>query len=155
MTHFARRGLIAAAGLAAGLTILFAPTAGWAQAKEPPACAAITFRPVPAGMPDGQQEAGLYKSRFGRIVVAATVKGGQAQNYFVTVNNAKPAPAGTLPPSVAVCAAQKKLPAPGKTADVCQGDSFRVLIDRASGKRHVLLYAREGRNWQLCSAGAV
>jgi hypothetical protein len=133
--------------------VLLAPDALAQAKKEPPACAAITFRPVPPGAGDGETEAGMYKSRFGRINVKATVKGGQAQNYYVLVNDKKPGAATQLPPSVASCAQAKKLPAPGNPSEVCNGDSFKVLIDRAGDKRHVLLYARDGRNWRVCSAG--
>jgi len=148
-----RLSILAAAAMAAGFAALQPASPALAQAKEPPACAAITFRPIPPGTGDGEQEAGMYKSRFGRIVVKGTVKGGQAEGYFVTVNNARPAAAATLPPSVAACAQTKKLPAPGAAASACAGDSFRVLIDRSAGKRYVLLYARQGRSWQMCSAG--
>jgi hypothetical protein len=144
--------LAAALAGAAGLAVLV-PAEALAQAKQPPACAAISFRPVPAGTGDGEQDAGLYKSRFGRIVVKATVKNGQAENYFVVVNNARPASAGELPPDVAACAREKKLPAPGGASAACTGDRFRVLIDRTGGKRYVLLYAYQARKWSLCSAG--
>ena len=133
--------------------VLIAPDALAQAKKEPPSCAAITFRPVPPGVGDGEAEAGMYKSRFGRINVKATVKGGQAQNYYVTVNDKKPSAATQLPPSVASCAQAKKLPAPSNPSEVCNGDSFKVLIDRAGDKRHVLLYARDGRTWRVCSAG--
>src|SRR5262245_16538843 len=93
-----------------------------AQTKEPPSCSAITFRPIVAGAPDGEQDAGVYKSRFGRIAVKGNVKDGQAQGYFVTVNGNRPAQAANLPQSVSACAAEKKLPAPGRAADSCDGD---------------------------------
>lgn len=137
-----------------GFAALLPSPPALAQAKEPPACAAITFRPVPPGVADGESEAGMYKSRFGRINVKATVKGGMAQNYYVLVNDKKLADAGTLPASVASCAAQKKLPAPGKAVDACTGERFRVMIDRAGGKRYLALYALQGRTWQFCSGGA-
>ena len=144
-----RFAFCAAAGLA-----LLVPAAGWSQTKEPPSCAAISFRPLPDDVGDGEQDAGLYKSRFGRIFVKGMVKGGKVETYFVTINSAKPAAAGNLPASVASSAATKKLPAPGKPADVCLGDRLQVLIDHSSDKRYVLLYARSGGKWQLCSAGS-
>jgi len=67
--------------------------------KVPPACSAIKFRPVPSGMADGEQDAGLYKSRFGTIMVRATVKGGEAQDYFVVVNGKKPQAIAGGPPA--------------------------------------------------------
>lgn len=125
------------------------------QAKDPPACAAINFRPLAAGMGDGVQTAGLYRSRFiGLLEVKSEVKGGQAGNYFVTVNNNKPTAATNLPKSVADCAAKKHLPAPGAASATCTGERLTVLIDHGGDKRYVLLYARQGTTWQLCSAGA-
>src|SRR4051812_5535951 len=139
--------LLVLAGVAAG------PQPASSQTKDPPSCSAISFRPLPDDVGDGEQDAGLYKSRFGRIVVKASVKGGKTQTYFVTVNNQKPTMTGGLPAGVATCAASKKLPAPGKPADVCLGERFQVLIDHSSDKRYVLLYARNSGKWQLCSAG--
>jgi len=142
----------ASLALAAAVTVMPAPVL--AQAKEPPACAAITFRPLTPDSGDGEHDAGVYKSRFGRIVVKGAVKGGRVENHFVTVNNSRPPAAGTLPASVAACAAQKKLPAPGRAVESCNGDRLQVLVNRAGDRRYVLLYARQGSQWQLCSAGA-
>lgn len=139
--------------VALGLLALAAPSAALAQAKEPPSCAAITFRPLTPDAGDGEHDAGVYKSRFGRIVVKGVAKAGRVENHFVTVNNNRP-PAGTMPASVAACAAQKKLPAPGRAMETCNGDRLRVLVNRAGDRRYVLLYARQGSQWQLCSAGA-
>jgi hypothetical protein len=148
-----RCGAIAAATMiVAGLTVLL-PGSAWAQAKQPPSCAAIAFRPLAAGAGDGEHEAGLYKSRFGRVVVTGIVKGGQVASYYVTVNKARPAAAGTLPATVASCAAAKRLPAPGRPSAECVGDRLQVLIDRSGETRYVLLYARQAGKWQLCSAG--
>lgn len=146
---------IAAATLAAavGLVLAAAPDAAQAQAKQPPACAMISFRALPEGVGDGEAEAGMYKSRFGRINVKGTVKNGRAENYFVTVNDKKPEPASNLPASVASCAQAKHMPAPGAAASVCAGSRLRVLIDRAGDKRYIVLYALEGKKWTMCSAG--
>ncbi|HLI14193.1 MAG TPA: hypothetical protein VKY65_21575 [Alphaproteobacteria bacterium] len=156
-TRALRRRLCSAAaatGLAAAALALLLPgTSAWSKAKEPPACAAITFRPLPQGLNDGDQDAGLYKSRFGRIVVKGTVKGGQVETYFVTLNGARPAEAASLPKSVATCAAAKHLPAPGKAAGACTGDHLRVLVDHSGDKRYILLYAHQSGGWELCSAG--
>ena len=140
---------LSAAGLAA---LPHAPLA-WSATKEPPVCASISFRPLPSGLTDGDQEAGLYKSRFGRIIVTGTVKGGQAEGYYVTVNDKRPPDAGRLPPSVAFCAAAKHLPTPGKPEASCVGDRLQVLIDHSGAKRYVLFYARQSGKWGLCSAG--
>jgi hypothetical protein len=149
MTSFLLRAALV--GFAA---LILLPDAALAQAKEPPSCSAITFRPLADGSSDGEDEAGMYKSRFGRIVVNGSVKGGQAQNYYVTVNGTRPtAAAGNLPASVASCASAKKLPAPGKPVEPCLGDRFQVLVSHADNKRHVLFYGRQSGKWQLCSAG--
>ncbi|HUS14090.1 MAG TPA: hypothetical protein VM536_03635 [Chloroflexia bacterium] len=142
-----------AAFLALGAAALLVPVPAFAQAKEPPSCAAITFRPLTPDTGDGEHDAGVYKSRFGRVVVKGAVKGGQVENHFVTVNNSRPPAAGNMPASVAACAAEKKLPAPGPTVAACNGDRLQVLVNRAGDRRYVLLYARQGGRWQLCSAG--
>ena len=122
--------------------------------KEPPACAAITFRPVPSGLSDGEQNAGLYKSRFGRIEVMATVKNGEALDYFVDVNGKRPAAiSGALPESVAACAKAKRLGAAANPPEHCLGDKLAVLIDHTSAQRYVLLYAHRGSEWHFCSVG--
>jgi hypothetical protein len=125
-----------------------------AAAKEPPACAAITFRPVPSGLSDGEQNAGLYKSRFGRIEVMATVKSGEAVNYFVEVNDKPPAKiSGPLPASIAACAKAKRLGAVGNPPEHCLGDKLAVLIEHSAEQRYVLLYAHRAGEWHFCSAG--
>jgi hypothetical protein len=123
-----------------------------AQKKEPPSCAAITFRPLPEGVTDGDQEAGLYKSRFGRVIVNGSVKGGRAETYFVTVNGKKLASAAA-PATAASCATTKKLPAPTGSMDACLGERFQVMIDRQGDKRYVALYTRTATGWKFCSGG--
>jgi hypothetical protein len=127
---------------------------GASHAAEPPACAALTFRPVAAGLPDGNQNAGLYKSRFGRIEVVATVKSGEAVNYFVAVNGKPPAAInGALPQSVIACAKAKRFGAVGSPPEHCLGDRLAVLIDHTHDQRFVLLYAHRAGEWRFCSAG--
>ncbi len=138
--------------LVAGASALL-PHPAWSQAKQPPSCAAISFRPLPDDVGDGEQDAGLYKSRFVRVLVKGTVKNGKVETYYVTVNNQKPTPSGGMPASVASCASSKKLPAPGNPSPSCLGDRLQVLIDHEGDKRYVLLYARNNGKWQLCSAG--
>ncbi|MGO8915752.1 MAG: hypothetical protein ACLQJR_07585 [Stellaceae bacterium] len=140
----------------ATLVLLAAAVAATARAadKEPPACAAITFRPVPSGLSDGEQNAGLYKSRFGRIEVMATVKNGEAVDYFVDVNGKPPSTiAGALPESIAACAKAKRLGGVGNPPEHCLGDKLAVLIDHTGAQRYVLLYAHRGNEWHFCSAG--
>lgn len=138
------------------LIALTLPTANTARAadKEPPACAALTFRPVPSGLSDGEQNAGLYKSRFGRIEVMATVKNGEAVDYVVNVNGKPPSTiTGALPASIASCAKAKRLGAVGNPPEHCIGDKLAVLIDHTGAQRYVLLYAHRANEWHFCSAG--
>jgi len=142
--------------MAALVAVFAAAFGGAAEAakKEPPACAAITFRPVPSGLSDGEQNAGLYKSRFGRIEVMATVRNGEAVNYFVEVNGKPPTKVdGALPASIALCAKAKRFGAVGNPPERCTGDKLAVLIEHTGDQRYVLLYAHRGGEWHFCSAG--
>ena len=142
--------------IASGAVIVLMGLSGPALAapeKTPPACAAIAFRPVASGMTDGEQDAGMYKSRFGRIVLKATVKTGQAQDYYVEVDGKRPADAASPPAGLAGCAQAKKLPAPAAASGACTGDGFKVVVDHAGKARAVALYARNGKEWHFCRAG--
>ncbi len=143
----------AAAATLVGLLVLSAQAA---EKREPPSCAAIAFRPVPSGASDGVQDAGLYKSRFGRIEVKANVKGGAAQSYFVEINGKAltEVPAADLPKAATNCAKVKRMSAPAKPLDPCDGDRLTVLITHGNDKRYFLLYGHTGGSWQYCSAGA-
>ena len=90
-----------ASGALVVLMGLASPALAAAPEKTPPACAAIAFRPVASGMTDGDQDAGLYRSRFGRMVLKATVKGGEAQDYHVEVDGKQPAAAASPPAGLA------------------------------------------------------
>jgi hypothetical protein len=139
----------------AAVAALGAYSAAAADKREPPSCAAIAFRPVPSGLSDGVQDAGLYKSRFGRIELKANVKGGAAESYFVEING-KPlaaVPAANVPKEAAACAKVKRLSAPGKPLDPCSGDRLTVLITHHADKRYFLLYGHSGGTWHYCSAG--
>jgi len=144
---------VTAAALAAAALTLALPTPSWSQGKQPPSCAAITFRPIAAGMPDGQQDAGLYRSRFGLIEVKGMVKGGLATSYFVMFNNKKLDETAALPASVASCATSKHLPAPAKAADSCTPDKFELVVNHAGDKRYFVLYGRQSGTWRVCSSG--
>jgi hypothetical protein len=124
-----------------------------APANTPPDCSAIAFRPMLAHTSDGNQDVGLYKSRFGRIEVKATVKGGATQNYFVEINGKPLQAAGALPPVVSVCAKAKRLPAPATPEPACTGDQLQVLNVHSAENRFVLLYAHRAGAWHFCSAG--
>jgi hypothetical protein len=139
--------LVGAAGLAANTD----PT--WA-ARQPPSCAAIAFRPILSRSGEGQQDAGLYKSRFGRIEVKAMVKNGVTQRYFVEINGKPLTPVeGALPPSLAVCAKAKRLLPPTPSRTECIGDQLTVLIDHSGDTRYVLLYVHHAGSWRFCSIG--
>jgi hypothetical protein len=92
---------------------------------------------VPPGLTDGEQDAGLYKSRFGKIALKAEVRNGAPLNYFVEVNGKPPTTvmgAGDRPPA-------------------CIGDRFAVLVDHISEQRYILLYAHDRDEWRFCSVG--
>ncbi len=144
---------IAGAGLIALIALTSSALAAAPQ-KTPPSCAAIAFRPVASGMTDGEQDAGLYKSRFGRIILKATVKSGEAQEYYVEVDGKRPAAAAATPAGLASCAQSKKLPAPSGASGACTGDGFKVVVEHAGKDRLVALYARKGKDWHFCRAGS-
>jgi hypothetical protein len=143
----------------AALAALFLAAAAPAEAqqKEPPACSAISFRPVASGLADGQHPAGLYRSRFGTIAVMAEVRSGAAQHYFVFHNGKRPqALAGGAPKSAEPCLKAKNITLPVTPAGkACLGDRFRVVVDRTGGQRHLMLFALQGKEWLLCSASQV
>jgi hypothetical protein len=142
----------AAVALAAGLVI--AGNDGHAATSPtPPNCSAIAFRPILARTGDGEQDAGLYKSRYGRIEVKATVKDGTPQNYFVEINGQPLRAAKDLPSPIALCAKAKRLPAPTAADPACVGDQLQVLNVHNSDDRFVLLYAHRAGAWHFCSAG--
>jgi hypothetical protein len=145
--------LAAAVGLLAVSLIVADRGAVAATAVTPPNCSAIAFRPILARTGDGEQDAGLYKSRYGRIEVKATVKDGASQNYFVEINGQPLRSAGDLPSSIALCAKAKRLPAPTATDPACVGDQLQVLNVHNGDNRYVLLYAHRAGNWHFCSAG--
>lgn len=155
-----------APGLAAfGLCILAAAMlAGPAAAedkskskKAAPACSAINFRPVAAGLADGEHEAGQYKSRYAKIVLMATVKGGAATDYHMLFNGKRPAAlAGGVPAHATPCLRSKNVGVPVKPAgEACTGSRFRVVIDNAASQKTAMLFGLQGNEWRLCSAAKV
>ena len=141
--------------LALGLGVgLLASPALAADKKGPPSCAAIDFRPVAQGMGDGEQDAGLYKSRFGRIEMKATVKGGVATDYQAVVNG-RPLKAMNAVPQAAIdCAATKKIPATARAASPC-GDAakLRVVVTTSGSDKILATYGLKGKSWNLCKVG--
>jgi hypothetical protein len=147
--------IIIGVGMALALAALPANAAAKAPGKAAPACAAISFRPVPAGMADGEQQAGMYKSRNGRLELRAEVKQGSPVNYYVTSAGKRVAAASSgLPEAAASCAAAKKMPKPENPASSCTGQRFRVVVAHAGDQRLALLYGENGGSWHFCSAGA-
>lgn len=152
-----------AAGLAFAVVFGLAASPGWAGAKPAhahaaagkaaPSCAALAFRPVPAGAADGEQSAGMYRSRFARLELRASVKSGAPANYYVMAGGTRLASAQSLPPTAGNCATLKKMPMPQAGSDSCTGDRFTLIVSHADDKRYALLYAATGSSWKFCSAG--
>ncbi len=151
-----RQGILAGLGLALAMIA----TAGLAAPKHPPAkgppvCAMLSFRAVAAGAGDGDQRAGYYRSRYGSLALHASVKGGQASDYFVLADGKKPGPApATLPAWAVDCATAKQMPKPGAAAATCTGERFRVVLAHDANTRLLLLYGYDGSAWHFCSAGS-
>ncbi len=144
-----RTGMVAAAGL----TLFAFSPAALAADKGPPSCARISFRALPSGQNDGEQEAGIYTSRFSHLELKAMVKSGEAQDYYVTSHNKKlPAFTGAIPAAAASCAKSKNMPAPGKAAESCTGQRFSTVITTSGKDKLVLLYGLHDRTWQFCNA---
>jgi hypothetical protein len=150
-----RRALTVGLGLVLGF--IMPPAEGATKPpnqKAPPACAAITFRAVPSGMADGDQQAGMYKSRHARLALHAQVKQGEPVDYFVTAAGKRLAAApASLPETAASCAASKKMPAPGSPATACTGQRFTVVVSHTGNERLAMLYGLDGNTWHFCAAG--
>jgi len=105
-------------------------------------------------MTDGEHEAGMYKSRHGRLELYGQVKQGAAVDYYVLAGGKRvAAAAGNLPEAAVSCAAAKKMPKPESPASSCAGQRFRVLIAHAGDQRLAMLYGEDGGSWHFCSAG--
>jgi hypothetical protein len=132
---------------------------GWAGAKPPPAkpapaCSAIAFRALSPGISDGEQTAGLYKSRLARLELRATVQNGAPANYYLVANGNRLTGAKNDLPTVAdSCAAAKRMPKPDTASASCNGDRFSLIIAHAGNERYALLYGGEGTTWKYCGAG--
>lgn len=149
-----RRMISVGGGLAVALAAFAAAAAVKGPAKAPPACSAISFRSLAAGMTEGDHEAGMYRSRFGRLDLYGEVKQGNPVDYYVAVGGKRIAAAsGNLPDAAVSCAAAKKMPKPEAAASSCTGQRFRVLIAHAGEQRLALLYGQDSGSWHFCSAG--
>jgi hypothetical protein len=142
-------------GLALAAAAFSAAATTKVPGKAPPACAAITFRPLPQGMSDGEQQAGMYRSRNGRLELRGQVKQGTPVDYYVTTGGKRIAAApASLPEAAANCAAAKKMPKPEAPASSCTGQRFTVVVAHAGEQRLALLYGEDGGSWHFCSAGS-
>src|SRR5215471_719730 len=150
-----RTTIAAGIGVALALAGFPAEAATKASGKAAPACSAINFRPLPPGMPDGEQQAGMYKSRYGRLELRAEVKQGNPADYYVTSGGKRVSSTSSLPEAAVTCAAAKKMPKPDTPpSSSCAGQRFRVVVAHAGDQRVALLYGEDGGNWRFCSAGA-
>ena len=151
-----RRALTVGIGLALGFVLSPAGAATKPPTqKAPPPCAAITFRSLPSGMTDGEQQAGMYKSRHARLALHAQVKQGEPVDYFVVAGGKRLAAApASLPETATSCAATKKMPAPGVPASSCTGQRFTVVVAHSGNERVAMLYGLDGNTWRFCTAGA-
>jgi hypothetical protein len=105
-------------------------------------------------MPDGEQQAGMYKSRNGRLELRAEVKQGNPSDYYVTSAGKRvAAAASSLPEAAVTCAAAKKMPNPETPASSCTGQRFKVVVAHSGDQRIALLYGQNGGSWHFCSAG--
>jgi hypothetical protein len=151
-----RIAIAVGAVLAVALGVAASPA--WAAAKPAagkpaPSCAALAFRPVPAGASEGEQTAGMYRSRFARLELRARVQNGAPANYYIVAGGTRLAAAQGLPEAAADCAILKKMPKPQAATDSCTGDRFTMVVAHAGDKRYALLYAASGSNWRFCNAG--
>ena len=150
---------IALAAVVGGLLSLPLGLAAAADTKAAPTCSAIAFRPLPSGLNDGVQNAGLYHSRFGRMEVKANVKNGTPEGYFVEIDGKPPVKVGGAGPAAGrrrlrQAEAHERTRRRARTR--CSGDRLTVLTSHSGDKRYYLLYAHEGRGaeaWHFCSAG--
>jgi len=154
----APRALLISALLASSVIVVPQSVSAKSESKEgPPACGAISFHPLAAGALDGTQNAGLYRSRFGKLVLRAEVAGGQAKNYFLEVGGKKLEPLkGALPNATNSCLNSKhvKTPAPA-IAGNCLGERFRAVLNNTGSQKFVMLFALQGDIWKLCSASSM
>ena len=132
------------------------PSPSQAAAKKPPACAAISFRPLTGSLGEGDSRAGHYHSRFGSIDVIGSVKSGQVTGYRLQVGAKDISPLkGDVPKSAYGCLNAKHVKTPPKAVSgACSGDRLRVVIDSSGAKKLVMLFGLQGGDWKLCEAGS-
>ena len=120
-------------------------------------CAGIIVAAIPAGTPDGRQQAGFLKSALGRVELRADVRNGTARNYALSL------PGQTLveaarpwPPAVLTCLKAKAIAAAPKQTQDCRGSRFEIVMSRADSAQYLMLYAMTSPGpWRLCRAATV
>lgn len=139
---------------AAAIGVVLAAPAHAAD-KKPPACAAISFRPLTGALTQGDVTAGHYRSRFGTIDLVGKVEGGQATDYRVQVNGQPLEPLkGEVPKSAYGCLKSKNVQTPPQPmGGACLGSRFRVAIDSSAKQKLIMLFGLQGDTWKLCQAG--
>lgn len=150
-------GVVIAASLfaAAGLAVVSADAAE--KGKAPPACGALSFNPVASGLPDGEHDAGMYKSRYGKVSLKAVVRGGLAIDHYLMLNGQKaPTLTGGVPKGTDTCLKSKHVSVPAKVQTTgCTGNRFRVVLDRSGKNKVAMLFGLQGNEWQFCSASSL
>lgn len=137
---------------ACSLAIIAALPAAAAD-KKPPACGAVSFRPLANTANDGEMTAGHYKSRFATIDVMGKVQGGK-DSYSLRVNGQPVKPIGDIPKSSYGCLNSKHVKTPPQSiGGTCSGSRLRVVIDSSTKQKLFMLFALQGDDWKLCEAG--
>lgn len=121
--------------------------------KKPPACAAISFRPLANTANDGEMTAGHYKSRFATIDVMGKIQGGK-DSYALRVNGQPVKPVNDIPKASYGCLNSKHVKTPPQAiGGTCAGSRLRVVVDSAPKQKLFMLFALQGDDWKLCEAG--
>lgn len=144
--------IIAGAGFLLAATGLVIGTTGAATAKEPPACQAISFRPLVPGGPNADLEAGMTQGR--KVILMGTMRDGVPVDYYMVLNNQRPT---TLLTSIAKgsepCLKAKHVAVPVKAqTGACTGDRFRVVIYKSGSEKTAMLFGLHGDTWEFCNA---
>lgn len=134
------------------LAVIAAVPAAAAE-KKPPACGAVSFRPLANTANDGEMTAGHYKSRFATIDVMGKVQGGK-DSYALRVNGQPVKPINDIPKSSYGCLTSKHVKTPPQPiGGACAGSRLRVVIDSSAKQKLFMLFALQGDDWKLCEAG--
>ncbi|KAF0140535.1 MAG: hypothetical protein FD153_776 [Rhodospirillaceae bacterium] len=156
LCRFGVAGCVVLFTLVAGMSVHSWPVEATPK-KEPPACAAISFRPLVMGMADGIHEAGLYRSRFTRMELLADVKDGLPRAYFLHINGQRlESVAAPIPREAEGCLKSKHVRVPViKQEDACTGNRFRAVIHNGVKQKLAMLFSLQGNEWHLCSTANI